>query len=160
MSRTTKLRALQKRCELNEQEALTEKSTIDLVVEQRHGIVDQFIRERDALKTRLEQLRGKGRTTALRNSDVADARSITGYVRRLRNDIAELDKVIQVRQEELTQALQRAQLAEGELQEAIMERRRVEKVIERLLIEERVEEAGREEVSLDDTAGAAKRGNR
>lgn len=158
MSRLEKLRALQKRCELTEQEVLSEKNQIEQVVDARQQAVNSCLEEKEVLVSRLDEMVNSRRTRALRVSDISEATSTTAYVKRLKQEIEKIEKSITAKQQELSSALHRAQLVNDELQEAMMERRRVEKVIERIHTDEKLHEAGREEQISDETSRSMRKG--
>lgn len=150
MSDDGQLLALHKACEVEEQKALQRKREVDRVRDERKKLFDVVAEKQEALRARIHGLLTTDRREAMCSRDVGRLQSISEYIERLRREIEALDPELSERRRELSQADERAALAEREFTAARLESRRLQKLIEERNLLALVQDRALEEADLDE----------
>ncbi|MBP9838556.1 MAG: flagellar FliJ family protein [Proteobacteria bacterium] len=130
MSRDNSFIALKKKYEIIEREALQNKVKIDAVVEQRKQVLSVLEVKKTELIAKSKKASSDLRTKALLSDDFSLVNSVYSFQENLRNEIKELDKLIAEKAKELSQATERAVLAEKDWQNARIDVKKVDTLIE------------------------------
>ncbi len=130
MSRDNSFIALKNKYEIMEREALQNKVKVDAVVEQRKLTLKALETKKSELTERTKKASTELRTKALLSDDFSLVNSIYSFQENIRNEIKELEKQIEEKAKELSQATERADIAEKDWQNARIDVKKVDTLIE------------------------------
>ena len=152
MAKQRKLDSLLTSVEAGEQEALREWSRVDTVADVRKRAVERLREQCRILFERITYLRGPARIQAVCSGNAGQARTASGYTRRLENELRQMQQAVKEREDDVRRAVERSEAARGDLTDAQVERKKVEKLLSNYAASERRVEAAREDFRLDELA--------
>ena len=153
----TKLKALQRTYDVEEQHAADDLRSIEGIVNQRREALECLESKCFALQETLISLRTNARIDAAQLGDSVQLSSIQGYAKKLEREITLVSESIREKSQELFRAEERAGLAEEELLAVRLAKRRVEKYQEKRRLKEKLVDEAREEAQTDEMSFFNKR---
>jgi flagellar biosynthesis chaperone FliJ len=149
-----KLKALQTKVDLEEQQCLVEKNKISLLVEQRKLILEEVQSKQAALMAKIENSR-KNKYKQLKQGDsVNQIAGSASFLQRISSESEELSVLIIEKQAELDRAVERLQSVETDLLEIKKEKKKLEKLLESRVVEQVIRKEAHEEILVDEMSGS------
>ena len=130
MFRGKKLGVLLRTYEAAEKTALQSRNEIEQVVDDRRQIVERLRLRRNTIAEKVKSLLGSERIDAVQSGNVSHIASLTSYTKRLQKELDALQLVVAEKEQALTRAVERAEMADEELTEARVERKKLEQLIQ------------------------------
>ena len=126
----TKWGAVYKSLEADERSALIEKLRIEDIADSRKNVLDELLKDREALLHEINECSGERRSKAICTGDANAVSVLLKRISNLEKDCEKVQVKIESQKESYEKALQRLEAAEEELLEKRVEKKKIEKLIE------------------------------
>ena len=146
----SKLRALQKKLGLQEEQLLLERNRIDEITKSRKAVADRLAEQVAALEAQLIDLRTKTRVQALHSGNGQQLAGISAFELRITQQLAGVTAKAAEANSDFAKAAERLEAAETDLLTIRVEKKRMEKLLDSRQLTERVKSDAREEALTDE----------
>ena len=150
MTGDNSLQSLLKTKSAAEREAVEEWSAVESVRAARERTLRELSMRRGKIAEEIQLTSTERRSRALKSSDGLKVVNVQAYLKRLHDELKQIDELIKSHQQELKRAAERSELAQTGVTDARIERKKIETVVANRESAQKIQDAAREELVTDE----------